>query len=279
MRQIIAISLSVFLGSANVFGWGPEGHAIIAAVAEARLTNATRDTALALLGNQTLASIASWADEVRAQRDYTYNWHFVDIPKSSIAFLESRDCFLPTDKHQGAATDHQNCVVDRITLFEQALATAGGNREEALKFLVHFVGDVHQPFHSIGDAAGGNTIRISLFGSTNCPFRGKNAPCNLHSAWDDGLIEHTGRSQSQYVTFIQSLIAQQHLDANQPGQPADWANAAHKLAQAAWVNQGGSIDQTYFNAQINAVNTQLALAAIRLANAIEQTLGANPGAR
>jgi len=80
------------------------------------------------------------------------------------------------------------------------------------------------------------------------------------------------------VTFIQSLIAQQHLNANQPSQPADWANYAHKLAQGAWVNQGGSVDEAYFNAHIKVVDVQLAVAAIRLARAIEQSVGGNPNA-
>ena len=60
--------------------------------------------------------------------------------------------------------------------------------QEALKFVVHFVGDIHQPFHAIGEARGGNGIHLSFFGTTNCPFQGRSAPCNLHAVWDDGLI-------------------------------------------------------------------------------------------
>ena len=76
-----------------------------------------------MLGNHSLASIASWADQVRPERDETYNWHFADIPMSAGGFDDSRDCFLPRDKHAGAATDHQNCVVDRITFFAKALSS------------------------------------------------------------------------------------------------------------------------------------------------------------
>jgi len=68
-------------------------------------------------------------------------------------------CFLPNSRHKGAATDHHNCVVDRIEIFKQVLSDNNALRDdriEALKFLVHFVGGVHQPFHAIGEAAGGN---------------------------------------------------------------------------------------------------------------------------
>jgi hypothetical protein len=228
-----------------------------------------------LIGNHSLASIASWADEVRPQRDETYNWHFVDIPMSAAAFDDSRDCFLPRDRHAGAATDHQNCVVDRITIFAKALANGdNGRQQEALKFVVHFVGDIHQPFHAIGEARGGNGIHISMFGTTNCPFQGRSEPCNLHAAWDDGLIHHTGRTQGQYEALIRNLIAEQHLDAGELGTPEGWANESHKLAEKAWVDQGGSIDERYYQREITVINRQLALAAVRLADLLERNLSA-----
>jgi len=244
-----------------VLGWGRDGHAIIATLAEAHLTEGAKLGIKALLKDQSLASIASWADEVRPQRDESYNWHFVDIPTSA-AFDEQRDCYRPNDNHAGAQTDHHNCVVDRIEMFKQVLmnpSVSDTDRVEALKFIVHFVADVHQPFHAIGDARGGNGIRISQFGSSQ---RGEH-PCNLHAAWDTGLIAHTNVSQQEYVQHLEEFISQQHLTAG--GDPEDWANESHKYAQAAWLNDGEQVDENYYKSQIKVVDTRLALAGLRLA--------------
>jgi TonB family protein len=271
-RRIVSwltVALLVWLIPTILLGWGRDGHAIIAAVAEAHLTEGARLGIIALLNDQSLASIASWADEVRPQRDETYNWHFVDIPTSA-AFDEQRDCYRPNDSHAGAQTDHHNCVVDRIGMFKQILmnpSASDTDRVEALKFIVHFVADVHQPFHAIGDAKGGNGIRISEFGSSQCGER----PCNLHAAWDTGLIAHTNPSQQEYVQHLEKLISQQHLTAG--GQPEDWANDSHKYAEAAWLNDGEQVDENYYKSQIKVVDTRLALAGLRLAALLNDAFG------
>jgi len=246
----------------RLLGWCRDGHAIIAALAQAHLTQGAKQGVQTLLNDQSLASIASWADEVRPQRDETYDWHFVDIPKSASGFDDARDCYRPDDNHAGAQTDHHNCVVDRIEMFKHVLmnpSASDNDRVEALKFIVHFVGDVHQPFHAIGDAKGGNGIGISEFGSSQCGEH----PCNLHAAWDTGLIAHTNLNQQEYVQHLEEFISQQHLTAG--GQPEDWVNESHKDAQAAWLNDGERVDENYYKSQIKVVDTRLALAGLRLA--------------
>jgi len=127
-------------------------------------------------------------------------------------------------------------VVDRIEYFKRVLGDKSASRDdriEALKFIVHFVGDVHQPFHAIGEAKGGNGVHVIEFGSDRCG----RYPCNLHSAWDSGLIEHTGMDEEGYVAHLEQLISREHLRAS--GNPADWANESFALAKTAWVNDGG----------------------------------------
>jgi len=145
------------------YGWGREGHRIIGDIAQERLTEVTRRNIQSLIGNNTLASVANWADEIRPERDETFGWHFVDIPKDTAGFSDARDCYRPDDRHKGARDDHQNCVVDRIEYFMRVLGDKNAPREdriEALKFIVHFVGDIHQPLHAIGEAKGGNGVHI-----------------------------------------------------------------------------------------------------------------------
>jgi hypothetical protein len=272
MRRALTLSAAVLaltlLIPSTLVGWGHEGHEIVASLAQTRLTENAKAGIRSLIGDASLASIANWADEVRPERDETYNWHFVDIPKDASGFSDERDCFLPTSRHKGAATDHHNCVVDRIELFKKVLSDTNASRDdriEALKFLVHFVGDVHQPMHAIGEAAGGNGIAVTEFGSTQC---GRH-PCNLHGAWDTGLIEHTGMGRDEFVGHLEKLISDEHLTAS--GSPEDWANESHGEAQSAWLSDGTQIDNDYYRKEIKVVDRRLALAGLRLAAVLNKT--------
>lgn len=272
MKRLVSIVavIAVLLLPTIMLGWGREGHEVVGTLAEAMLSDKAKAGVQSVLGNVTLASVANWADQIRQQRQETYNWHFVDIPRNVATFDDGRDCFLPNDTHPGAATDHMNCVVDRIAFFKQVLADATKTpteRQEALKFIVHFVGDVHQPFHAVGDARGANDIHITEFGTANCNRR----PCNLHAAWDSGLIDHTGMGVDAYVQHLQQLITRNHLTAS--GNPEDWANESHAAGQTAWLDDGGVVDEAYYKTQIQVVDLRLALAGLRLAALLEDVFG------
>ena len=147
VKKIIALLLLAAFISTQLSAWGPKGHAIVADIATSRITPVTKKNLQLLLGNESLASIASWADAVRKEHDESFGWHFVDIPKDAPGFSQERDCFRPQDKHKDAQTDHHNCVVDRIETFQKILADENASpkdRLEALKWIVHFVGDLHQ---------------------------------------------------------------------------------------------------------------------------------------
>lgn len=272
MKNCAAVFVSLMLLSASSFAWGPEGHRIIGEIAETRLTPAARLQVKELLGNDNLAAVALWADEIRSERPESYGWHFVDIPMDASGFSEQRDCFRPDEKHPYTLEDHHNCVVDRITMFERVLADRNAPRQgriEALKFLVHFVGDVHQPMHAIAEARGGNDIHSSEFSSRQCRQR----PCNLHFAWDTGLIKHAGISEERYRARLNELIASRKLAVQADGTPAEWANESFWLAKKVWVDEGGAVDETYFESNIGIVNRRLALAGVRLARLINEALG------
>jgi S1/P1 Nuclease len=251
------------------FAWGPEGHRIVAEIARARLSPSARRLIRELIGSDDLASISTWADEIRRERPQTFGWHFVDIPWNAAAFDQSRDCFRPGDKN--ALQDHHNCVVDRIEMFREILAdknASAPDRVEALKFLVHFVADVHQPLHAIGEARGGNDIHVVEFGLDQCGSR----PCNLHALWDEGLIEHAHRSQSGYILHLENLITRRRLEARAIGTPEDWANQSFHLAHDVWLTDGSRVDEAYYDKHISMVDERLALAGIRLARLLNNAL-------
>jgi len=278
VRKIIAILLLASFVSTQLIAWGPKGHAIVGDIAAAHLTPQTRANVQLLLGNDTLASIASWADQVRKERDESYDWHFVDIPKDAPGFSEERDCFRPQDKHKDAATDHHNCAVDRIEMFEKVLADENASRAarlEALKWLVHFIGDLQQPLHAVEEAKGGNDIKLPVFGSAKCG----DYDCNLHWAWDSLLLEHAGYSEQEYVQQLEKLIAKNNLAQQPAGTPAEWANESHLQARQILEQRPASIDEGYYQANIELVNKKLALGGLRLAEVLNQTLGKIPTAK
>lgn len=271
MRNAPAIFIMLIVSACGAFAWGPEGHRTVADIARQNLNASARAHVRELLGNDDLAAIANWADEIKSERPETAGWHFVDIPRDAAGFVEARDCFHPDARHRSSEEDHHNCVVDRIEIFQRELADKSASRQqriEALKFLVHFVGDVHQPLHAIAEARGGNEIHVIEFGSSECGSR----PCNLHFSWDIGLIEHLGRSEPSYEQDLEKLIVQEKFSAHTGGTPEDWANESFKLAKQVWVGDGGAVDEAYYRRNIHIVDEQLALAGLRLAKMLNQSL-------
>lgn len=270
MTKSIVLALFLVFSADLSFSWGPEGHRIVAAVAQDHLNETAKRNIQALLGDRSLASVATWADEVRTERPETSNWHVVDIPKSADTFLEARDCFRPLDSSPGSKTDHKNCVVDRIDIFKQVLSdrsAARQDRAEALMYVVHFVAEVHEPFHALGDEDSATQIRVIEFGNAQCGH----SPCSLHHAWDAGMIAHTGLSEANYVRRLDKLIEDQHLSAS--GTSSDWANESHHYAQAAWLDNGGSVDESYYDRWVKVMDERLALAGIRLAAVLNEAFG------
>ena len=261
MRRIILV-LSLLI-SAQAFAWGPEGHRVVADVARNHLSPRARHAITRLLGTDDLASISTWADEIRRDRPETFGWHFVDIPWNANAFAESRDCYHPADRRAAGRDDHHNCVVDRIEIFSRALAdrtARTSDRLEALKFLVHFVADIHQPLHAVGEARGGNDIQVAQFGSAVCGSK----PCDLHGSWDVGLINHARWSEPDYVSHLEQMISRVDLYRRAGGTPEQWANESFQLAHRVWLSDGSAVDETYYRRNIEVLHEQLALAGLRL---------------
>ena len=194
------------------FAWGPEGHALVARIALAELTPDSRAQVEAILGpGQTMVSVASWADEIRRSRPDTGPWHYVDIPIDKPHLDMARDC------KDGA------CVVAAIARERAILAdrtTPPEKRKEALMFLIHFIGDLHQPLHcSDNHDKGGNDVRVVLY----------DRPGNLHSAWDSGLLSHMGKEDQLYPVWLKD--AEKHDKKWSKGTVEQWAEESHKLAQ------------------------------------------------
>ena len=270
VRRLTLIFVMIF--STHAFAWGPEGHRIVADVARDHLTPAALQALRQILGTDDLASASTWADDIRRDRPETAGWHFVDIPWGADGFSEPRDCYRPNPRFFGSERDHHNCVVDRIEMFERILADPHRPREdraEAAKFLIHFVADLHQPFHAIAEARGGNEVHVVQFGSAECGHK----LCDLHGTWDFGLIAHARRPEDEYAAYIERLIASRRFQVRTGGGPEEWANESFRIAHRVWVRDGSAVDEAYYRQNVEVLDEQLAIAGLRLAAALNRALG------
>lgn len=280
-RMIVVCSVllaSAFaLPPARVRAWGPSGHRIVALVAAQHLTPRARRQVAEILDGETLDEVALWADDVRNERPETAQWHFVNLPETAARFSRQRDCPDTADGQPG-------CAITAIERHRAVLTgAADGDRAEALKFIVHFVGDMHQPLHvSFKDDRGGNNIKVTFFG------RGS----NLHKVWDSGIIGRAGLSDEDFAAELEAALRGQSgdeefaelddatrrkIDRMQAGTLDGWANESFALAKSnAYdsVRRDGRarLGQRYYDANWQVVDDQLTKAGLRLAKILNDSL-------
>jgi nuclease S1 len=268
----------------TVHAWSPQGHRLVALIATNHLTPAARQNVSWLLGSTTLADIAVWADHYLEGNNQTSFWHYVNIPLNATNYDRDRDCPRQPGISVGARGDRwRDCVVDRILYNQERLANPSLDRADrtiALKFLVHLIGDLHQPFHALGVERGGNGIFVSVFGSPTCSYGdGTRYSCNLHGVWDTELIAHRRLSDLQFVAELERQIKQRAWNLRATGSPAQWAMESHALAQEALLPAGSVVDEAYSRAHIAGIDERLALGGLRLAASLNRSLADAPPAR
>lgn len=275
------VMLVASLGSATPKAWGLQGHRLVALVAANHLTASARRNVAWLLPDTTLTGVASWADDYRTDNSHTGLWHYVDVPLDAMTYDRDRDCPRQPGIAAGSRGDRwRDCVVDRILYNQERLADTSLDRADraiALKFLVHFIGDLHQPFHALDLARGGNDIPVVAFGSETCRRSdGTTYSCNLHSVWDTVLVAHRQLSDRQYHDELSRQITQRRWDTLAARSPAEWAMESHALARAALLPRLGVVDEAYYRAHISLVDERLALGGLRLAAVLNQSLPVPP---
>lgn len=275
-KVIAALTLGLFLAPLPAYAWWEKGHRLVGNVAADHLTPVARRNVKALLGTESLADVASWADVYRPLETQTSGWHFVDIPGDSDVYKRDRDCPVQPGVKPGARNDTwRDCVTDRILFFEGRVADTRldpADRATALKYLVHFIGDIHQPFHASGVEAGGNGISVTAFGSPSCSTSGK---CNLHNIWDGYLIDHRNLTDTQYLSRLESDIHREKLVAG-TNDPVAWTNESKMLSDKALVAKDSNIDEAYFSREMPVIERQLELAGLRLAAVLNGIFTAPP---
>ena len=265
------IASLLWLIAAPALSWGELGHQLVGELAQQQLTKKASTRVQELLRNEaspTLAGVAMWADHLRAadpeRFKATSRWHYVNMPEGTCSFVASRDC--PDGACVLAAIEAQTRLLRDSTQSLEA-------RRDALKFLVHFVGDVHQPFHSSNRPdKGGNDFQISL--RTDIPpeeyarDRYKNGvmATNLHSVWDYYVPASAKLSLGEYVARLATSSRSPTLHAS----PEVWARESCELIDQRALYPRHKLDARYLNAMRPLAEQRITQAADRLARLLNE---------
>jgi hypothetical protein len=275
-RYFVVFGLAVaalFPRAARLSAWGAEGHHIVARVAWALMTQAARDEATTILGGgeDVFVAASTWADEVRPGRPETYNWHFVDIPVDEAHFDAGRDC---------KPTERGDCVIAEIARARAEVTDASRSanlKAESLKFLIHCVGDLHQPLHAVDDHdRGGNDVRVAPLGGET------GRATNLHAVWDTGLISLSTETEAARAARLLDELSAHPIDMSLD--VVKWAEESHDVAlrvayhYPAFSPSGPplepiALDASYRAAAITAVDRQLERGGARLGVLLNSLLG------
>lgn len=258
MRHLIA-ALFLALTAASAQAWGPVGHNVVASLAQERVSEPVRREIRALLqadNESTLVDIAVWADDLRdidpARFRETSKLHYVNFSSDQCRYEPRRDC------------RDDACVVAAIERYVDVLADRSrprADRADALRFVTHFIADVHQPLHaSPRRDKGGSSVQLR-YGRENW---------NLHAVWDSLILKSARRRWPDYAAALSRDIDW----AAEAGTPAQWAEESCRLARDGGVYPDGNrIDDAWLAREWPVAEQRLQQAAARLAAILERTLG------
>ncbi|MBV9044204.1 MAG: S1/P1 nuclease [Alphaproteobacteria bacterium] len=264
MRRPALAAVLLLASTSAAFAWGSEGHSIVAEIANRRLSPEAFAEVERLMGKgHSLASVSSWADDIRGAHPESYNWHFVDISIADTTYDPATEC-KPDPKG--------DCVIAELERLRQTLrcGTDDAAKLDALRFTVHFIGDIHQPLHTVNELRGGNDIAVKVTFKGNTCRSNCEVQTNFHAAWDSTLIQRTVWDWGAYVDKLEAgwLTTPEALDAaTVAGTPTDWALQTHAAAQTVWnaKPESNELDDAYYTAVLPVLDKQLGLGGLRLA--------------
>ena len=249
MRNIFILLLIPF----NLFGWGKTGHRVVGEIAEKNLTVEVREKVRDLLDGHSLANASTWADEMRSNSkfDKYSSWHYIN---------------LPIDKEYDEIPSTANNVITQISKAIEVLNSSLADREVKqfyLKYLIHMVGDLHQPLHTGREEDwGGNKIQVNFKGR-----KGAENWTNLHDLWDAGIIDDYKMSYTEYATKLMDI---KKLDFPQ-GNALEWSKESHSFVPKIYETTAGSyLSYDYVYEVLPIIDQRLYQAGIRLSTILNE---------
>ena len=235
--------------------WGVQGHRIVGEVADHYLLAKTRLAIKQILGTESMAMTANWADFIKSDTSYNYlsSWHYVNLNEN----LSKSDVFSFLDQPGVNIYTKTN---EMIAVLKNAKSTAA-QKKLALRMIIHLIGDLHQPMHTARkDDLGGNKIQLTWFGEKS----------NLHRVWDEALVDFQQLSYTEYTKAIDHPTATQLLTW-QKSNLKDCVFESYQICNqiyATGVKNDDKLSYKYNFDWIGTVNEQLLKGGIRLAKVL-----------
>lgn len=238
----------------TAFGWGQTGHRVTGLIAERHLNAKAKQKIKQLLGQESLAMVSTWMDDVRSDSNYnhTHDWHWVTI-ETGQTYDESKknpkgDVIMTIER---LITELKSRKLDRA------------KEIEALKMLVHLIGDIHQPLH-VGccDDQGGNKVHVKWFGANS----------NLHSVWDSGMIDGTRLSYTELADWLGTPDAAV-VKTWQAANVRDWAGESMSFRTQVYDTGNGSLGYQYQYKYFSIAKERMLMAGVRLAGVLNMIYG------
>jgi len=255
MTKKVFLVLLLFF-SFKTFGWGIIGHRTVGQIAEDHLSRRVNKKISKLLDGESLAVASTWMDEVRSDSlyDYAETWHWVSIP-TGMTYEESEK------NDDGDVIE----AIERLTKKLKAGNLKKKEEAEALKMLIHLVGDIHQPLHvGTGEDMGGNMVRLKWFWSNS----------NLHRVWDKGMIDSQKYSYTELANSIHINPSKDQIEQWQSSTVRDWAYESMALRDQVYdLPEDMDLKYEYRYKNWETVELRILQAGIRLAGLLDEIYG------
>ncbi|AKM11824.1 S1/P1 Nuclease [Croceicoccus naphthovorans] len=248
------------LATSPAHAWGPTGHRIVGQIAADNISGKTQaEIAMILPKGETLAEVSTWPDEQRSDPDEYWQktatpWHWVTVPPGK------------TWAEVGAPPEGD--AMSALTAFTKTLRDPAASQEDralALRFIVHIVGDLHQPLHNgRGDDRGGNNFKVEWFGKAT----------NLHSVWDRELLAGNELSFTEYTDRLEAHLKPEQTIAWWTADPKVWMAESIALRDRIYPEeQGAQLGYSYQWTWRPAAEQRLTQAGVRLAAYLDMVFG------
>lgn len=251
MKKYFLLFLVGYLLSTGAYAWGVTGHRAIGLIAERHLTKKAKKKLKQLMGQQSLAMMSTWMDEVRSDSSYNYtaDWHWVTI-ETGKSYAES-----PKNPNGDVIM-----TIERLVAELKSKKLDPKKEIEYIKMIVHLVGDIHQPLH-VGccDDRGGNNVKVKWFRNET----------NLHSVWDSNMIDDTKLSYTELAESLEEPTTDV-LTQWQKATVRDWASESMTYRKQVYAIGDGSLSFKYSYKNVDAVRMRLIQAGIRLAGVFNE---------
>ncbi|WP_421133209.1 S1/P1 nuclease [Alteromonas sp. A079] len=252
-NRTLAVALSTLLTlfiTSPAFGWGQTGHRITGAIAQQYLSPLSYAAVSELLPTSNLAQASTYADEMRSDPSEFWQrtaspWHYVTVPEGK--------------HYHDVGAPKQGDAMTALTRYTETLTSPNASQDEkrlALRFIVHIIGDLHQPLHAgNGKDKGGNDVKVRFFWEDS----------NLHRVWDSQMIEQRGLSYTEWTEWLNNDITPKNIRKWASVDPLVWIQESTALRDTIYPEDANKMSYDYLYNHLPTVKERLQTAGVRIA--------------